>query len=134
LEELLVVLLMRQLLLVATTYSPVSASMPEESLADLRWFPPREVTAANLKLARQHVAFLEARNRVWPMDDLGQCLLEARALAEAWNDLAEALDPDELEYWRLEYLYWLKATLGSRAYFEGRMPPPVPLHRFALRD
>lgn len=97
---------------------------------ELQRFPPRAAVRANLDFATAHVAYLEARVALAPYrSDLAEWLSEARRLRLAWNALDSAQIFCEETDRRCE-LDTLRELIGADAFFQGRMPPPVPLWRF----
>lgn len=104
---------------------PVCRWLP---VSDICWFPPREVCQLNLSVADKHLAWLEHQVILdGPRGGWQLWLCEARQCRLAWYVLDDA-------WWyrseRGKHLLRLRELLGHDDYYVGRMPPPVPLHRF----
>ncbi len=128
---------MRLLAVLLALAQPVEPRLPP--LEDLARFPAQWVTAENRDLARRHIRWLEARIAVdrWQEAELTEWLWEARCRADLWEILHTAQQGccDEYSPWteteKRQCLAELKRLLGQD-YYQGRMPQPVPVYRFAV--
>ncbi len=93
---------------------------------DIKRFPGRHITEANLAFARAHIEWLAAHQAFLPSEDYDAWLAEAERLRDCWYWLRIAwiiptrqCDMDNL-----------KGAIGSEEYDKALMPPPVPVWRF----
>lgn len=111
---------------------------PSVSAADLGRFPPMAVVSERVRFAREHGAWLteQARMQGWQGGYWPQRCAEARELYLAWEALydAHAGGGNWPRDTRLKALHDLRYFLGRDAYWQGQMPPCVPVWRFRWRD
>jgi hypothetical protein len=99
-------------------------------------FPPRQVAAELLSFNRAYRAHLAAREMVEgsARDELGKALEEADQLYRVWDAVRDARSECYYVSVRRQALLTLQSALGPAAYFQGALPPHVPVWRFARRD
>jgi hypothetical protein len=108
---------------------------PDPPLTDCDRFPPRPVAAAAMEFNRsyhRHVLLQQgiAMHHWWDWQDT---LTETEYLYHCWEALsaaqgAEGNDCDT----RRQGLERLRELLGEEAYYQGVMPPSVPVWRFLV--
>src|SRR5579859_5543313 len=102
-------------------------------LSDCERFPPRPTAAAALEFNRAYHEHVECRrtlelHRWWDWQDT---LTETDYLYHCWSALSAARGGDgEDEETRRAGLRRLRELLGDEAYYQGAMPPCVPVWRF----
>lgn len=120
-------------LILGTSQLPGEPCPPENPpilYSDLRWFPPRQIAEANLKLAEQHIAWLllmrdANMNR---KEEWEEWIEDARKSRQPWCNLLNAHSYYEPSArW---YLLCLRMRIGNANYYAGKMPPCLPIHRF----
>lgn len=104
-------------------------------LSDLHRFPPAAVAEPYYKLASAHrdwicqqkpKALTRADEAFW-----WAWQLEADHCRRAWDHLWDAHRVTVFEVSaRRRWLAKLRETIGEQDYWDGRMPPPVPVWRF----
>ncbi len=112
-------------------------------LSDLDRFPVKWVVEEQLEFSRQHRAWLRVQQGAHPYwsADWQPWLDEAQELWDVWSLLDSAWmewtddgweggEPFDVDAYRRGLLAQLRDRLGYRDYYEGRMPPPVPIWRF----
>jgi hypothetical protein len=106
---------------------------PTPALSDCERFPPQAFATAALEFNRAYRDHLEAEQafevRRW--GDWQDSIWETDYLYHCWSALAaargtEGRDEDS----RRAALVRLRDLIGEEAYFQGAMPPCVPLWRF----
>ena len=116
-------------------------SLAVPPLTDLNVFPPHEAVEAQFDLAAEHNRWICSER--WKAEREGNDSLAAWLIAwetdsdicyRAWLELKNATDPDLPETNRRIRLMHLRDAIGMRAYYSGRMLPPVPLWWFRRRE
>jgi len=106
-------------------------------LTDLLWFPPAVVARSMRELSQKHQEWVgeQYRKAIGPCEEKFWMTWgwEARVCEEAWGDLCSAYDEGFDPRNRRAHLGFLRDKLAPEYYYAGRMPPPVPLWRFARR-
>jgi hypothetical protein len=103
---------------------------------DCHRFPPASVAADHCcwNLAYQEYV----KNRRWicrhQWDELTTSLEESRHLYQIWKTVQEATDMHSSWVHQRRALCKLRYLLGPEDYYVSRLPPPVPLWRFAQND
>lgn len=114
--------------------------LPPVSMGDLAQFPDLETTKKNLQLSMDHIfqlhLYVKTHGNGW---GVREWQMEARELGMIWEDLEIA--------WQGGYHAWergveghegalrdLRKRIGAQAYYQGHMPPPVPVWRFSRDD
>ena len=89
-----------------------------------------------LSFNRAYRAHLAAREMVEgsARDELGKALEEADQLYRVWDAVRDARSECYYVSVRRQALLTLQSALGPAAYFQGALPPHVPVWRFARRD
>jgi hypothetical protein len=105
-------------------------------LHDCVRFPDREVVAEMLTFNRAYRQNLEMRMTMettgwW---DLREALQEADQLYQVWDLVRDSRCDYYYVTVRRQALKKIKETVGDAAYFNGTMPPHVPVWRFARAD
>ena len=102
---------------------------------DAERFPPRTTINEFLAFNRTFRQNVDARLSAQPSHwwDLGQTLQETDQLYQVWDAARDA----RCEYYyvtvRRQALKRLRELLGEQAYYAGKLPPHVPVWRFAMR-
>lgn len=106
-------------------------------LSDRERFPPRAVACQAMEFNRAYRRHVEGRQLLelhhwWYWQEV---LRETDYLFHCWDWLhaAQGGEGRDEEYWRRS-LRRLRELVGDEAYFQGAMPPPVPVWRFQLVD
>jgi hypothetical protein len=104
---------------------------PEPTLADCERFPPAPFACAALEFNRAYHNYIESRQAIgmhhwWYWDEV---LTETDYLYHCWDALytARRSHDDDVRRGALERL---RELIGEEAYFQGTMPPSVPVWRF----
>ncbi len=106
---------------------------PDPSLSDCERFPARACIAPAVEFNRAYRSHLECRqgvemHRWWYWEEV---LTETDYLYHCWTALSAARgDEGQDEESRREGLRRLRVLVGEEAYFQGAMPPCVPVWRF----
>lgn len=112
----------------------VCDTSPPIALDDLRMFPPREQVRAQWRLAQWHrdwvreQAILSGGEYTEYRRQWDAAVAEAERLYAIWDTLDDACAWPEHECGR-DKLADLRDLIGHAAYYQGAMPPPVPLWR-----
>ncbi len=105
-------------------------------LAHAGLFPGHARAAEMCCFNRRFQCHLEMQQVVYlyHYDYLGAVLTETRQLHEVWSCARQA--GCETESWpnRRRALRRLLETVGPESYYAGKLPAPVPVERFSLRD
>jgi hypothetical protein len=118
------------LAMLVARWSRVHAYPP---LSDAALLPPPGVAADYLAFNSEHAAWLEKRMD-WELDRQGETRAwraENEALRTIWQCVATAACEGYGPEWRREALNTLRKRLGPEDYYQGRLPPPVPVWRFS---
>jgi hypothetical protein len=105
----------------------------DPALSDYERFPPRSSATAALEFNRAYREHVVCRQSVelhhwWDWEDT---LSETDYLYHCWAALATAQGADgDSEESRRAGLRRLRELLGDEAYYQGAMPPSVPVWRF----
>ena len=124
------------LLFLASLFPPADP-LPPVSYDDLAALPSEETVTLRLKLADEYRAALLLRAAThgngWGLREL---MDEARECRRPWELLrmARSTDPDWFEPYPLDALRELRGLLGARNFYQGCMPPAVPVWRFRRVD
>lgn len=98
----------------------------------MRRFPDEAVTSECLSLSCRYLESARARQAFLPRpwsDDADEDVLSGQWCKECWDKL------NDYRQWKMRSAAGeLREMLGDRLFFEGRMPPPVPLWRFRSVD
>lgn len=110
---------------------------PAPPLSDAERFPPRRVAAAALEFNRAYRDYLECQQafevRSWW--DWQDALNETDYVYQCWSALAAVQGAEgEDGASRRAALERLRELLGEEAYYQGAMPPCVPVWRFWYID
>lgn len=110
---------------------------PDPPLQDAMMFPGYATANHNMQLAAAHRDWLETQAQFYPDREWFFVVwaTEAKFLFDVWHLLTEIQGTEaEGNYnsteLRRAYLAELKEKLGPYWYYQGIMPPPVPLWRF----
>jgi hypothetical protein len=93
-------------------------------------FPPKKMTEACLDLNSKQLDWLELVQTYLPSEQVNQWYEECSKCEDCWRHLYSAQDVNESLSLRFHALEELKKELGRVAFFQGQMPPPVPIWRF----
>ncbi len=96
-------------------------------VSDALRFPCRTVVLEYLDLNRKYRNYLE---RLQWTESVGAALEETERLHKLWELVWFASTDTSYVCTRREALQALRQQLGDEAYYAGRLPTPVPLHRF----
>ena len=111
-------------------------------LSDLQRFPVRWVAQEQLRANIEHRDWLRAQQQAQPWEyGWDFWAAENQELWSVWNLLDdcwiewdyttdESSPGFDVDTYRRGLLAQLRDRLGYRDYYEGRMPPPVPIWRF----
>lgn len=104
-------------------------------LGDLILFPSLEAIQAAKKLNRDFASWAHTRSAIEPHleEQLSDAVAECLVLYREWDLLHDATHAFT-EAYRRASLRRLRDAIGYEAYMTGRMPAPVPLHRFHVED
>lgn len=104
---------------------------------ELDRFPPEEWLDSEIRFARAHIEWLEARRDLawhgWERDRLDEWIEDSRRLIELYRAVSYAhWYRRQRGNWHLmrENLAGVRVTLGEVDWRAGRLPPVVPLWRF----
>jgi hypothetical protein len=105
-------------------------------LHDCMRFPDRALISDLLSFNRAYRQHLDSKQSVelnywW---ELREALQEADRLYQIWDTVRDARCDYYYVTVRRQALKKLKETVGEQAYYSGRLPPHVPLWRFARID
>jgi hypothetical protein len=105
-------------------------------LYDCIRFPNRDVVDDMLTFSRAYRQNLEARMTMETIGwwDLYEAHVEADQLYEVWDLVRDSVCDYYYVTVRRQALKQIKEKVGDAAYFNGTMPPPVPVWRFARMD
>jgi hypothetical protein len=130
----------RTAVLLVLSVPPFQGSDPP--LSDLHRFPPHERPEAAVRFNRAHACWLSLRGSIetdpvrlraygdWYADN-ERCCVAWLALELATSERDDAGKPVSVD-WRRSRLRELREAIGWEAYYEGRMPPPVPVWRLLV--
>lgn len=111
----------------------IASSQPP--LTDRDRFPPREVACEAMKFNRVYRNHVENRQALeahqwWYWQEV---LNETDYLYQCWDWLhaAQGGEGRDAEYWRRS-LHRVRELVGDEAYYQGVMPPPVPVWRYQV--
>lgn len=101
-------------------------------LADAGWLPPYAFARELCCFNESYQAHLQVQGIIYlhKCDDISLLLGEARQLHYVWDCARRAATPNESWASRRQNLQRLREVLGEEAYYNGAMPPWVPLWRF----
>ena len=107
-------------------------------LCDVDKFPSRTVVSASLEFNRAYRGQLELQRSLYMERDprytwYSDAIKETDQLYEAWQLLSIGIYNRDTKYvnlWTREQLQKLREMIGDDNFFNGRMPPPVPIWRF----
>lgn len=106
-------------------------------LTDLRWFPPADMAERNWLMGLGHRDWIDrqAEFALCERDYWDDCRRDARWCNRAWDllDNAHRCHMNDIE-WRRGELAKLRDMIGWEAYYQGRMPPPLPVWRMPRID
>ena len=95
---------------------------------DMRRFPDEAVTRECLYMASVYVERARLRQAAMPRpwsDEADEDVLSGQWCQECWSKL------NDYRQWKMRSAAGeLREALGDDLFFQGRMPPPVPLWRF----
>lgn len=97
-------------------------------MSDLHRFPSEEVVRRNADLSWRYVIYIQQYKKICPpyrKKALAEVEIEAGNCHLAWQYLQNVYDYNDNCN-----LHELKELIGDDNYFHGRMPLPVPIHRF----
>jgi hypothetical protein len=103
-------------------------------LDDCLWMPPACVIreCRTLNLGYQQCLDMRRQVALHRQDELTEALAEARSLAEVWCLVEAASCSSKSWVCRRRALQRLQEVLGPDAYYNGQLPPCVPLWRFEV--
>jgi len=95
-------------------------------------FPDKTSINGYLAFSRSYCKQLALRRPLEPAhaEELDAALREAEQLQELWDTVKGARCQYYYVTYRRECLKRLREMIGDNAYYNGRLPPPVPLWRF----
>lgn len=104
-------------------------ALPPCDLADRYRFPPQEAAAANLRVARARLAWIDSHTPLWRHQYEWHFLARRHAKWRYdcwdWLNAAQGGEGRGPDYWRYS-LGRLRELIGEEAYRRGTMPPPDP--------
>jgi hypothetical protein len=117
---------------VATSIALASVLAVSSQLdAELAKFPPKYVVDSYVRFNKAHMYWLASQRRLCPgSEKLRDWLNDCLNCGCDWELLQVAQDSGHKLDIRQEMLRILKGSLGDEAYFQGHLPPPVPIWRF----
>ncbi len=110
---------------------------PEPTLADLKRFPSAQAVAGCLDFSHRYEAHCrqQADGCAWAhvRQYWVECATEAEQMRGPWETLSGARSSDYGGGYRLYCLRELRLLLGPARYWQGAMPPAIPLWRWTER-
>jgi hypothetical protein len=109
-------------------------SLTYPALADCERLPPHETIRQFLAINATYRQYAEIRRclRRHEWDALTEAIQETDRLCYVWQTAREAMAEDQNWVCRRRALLRLRQLIGNDAYFNGDLPPCVPLWRFEL--
>jgi hypothetical protein len=99
---------------------------------DASRFPCREMCLEALTFNSRYRAHLDDMRQLWPgmTWEIDEALSEANGLYGVWDAAADVQAPFYGVYYKRLRLKQLRDAIGCDAYYNGAMPPFVPIWRF----
>lgn len=115
-----------------------SPPLPPVSDRDLRAFPGEAEVARQLAFSEKHLAFLLERRAThgsgWGLEAWQAEALWRNACWKALDD-AQSHCLSDMKFWTDgDQLRWLREQVGTRNYYQGRMPDACPYYLFNRVD
>lgn len=114
----------------------IELPQPWPTVADRFNFPSREACVVAKDVNREYKRYLQGLLGHYDTNDprggeLRSVVEQVDSLYWAWDWLYDAQAPEGfVDSRRINALWRLKNIIGEEAYWAGRMPLPVPIHRF----
>lgn len=106
------------------------------TINDCAGLPSADTAAECCRFSEQYQAHLQTQQLMMPhkSEEISQALDEARRLHRVWCTVRRAGNSEESWVSRRRALEQLRETLGTEAYYTGKLPPCVPVWRFREID
>ena len=101
-------------------------------LADCCGLPSNSLACEQCRFNEEYQCYLQTQQCIFThrTDDLGEVLRATRQLHQAWDCLRRASAANQAWAYRRRMLVELRDLIGMNAYYNGRMPPSVPMWCF----
>lgn len=104
------------------------------SAEDAKRFPDREMCCEACSFNWAWRDYMRDSWELWRDDEIGDAIREGERLYDAWDTARDAGCPYYWIHVRRRALAKLRDLIGQDAYYNGRLPPPVPIWHFSRID
>lgn len=127
---------------VALAFATMFAFLPDEMpecppVSDCKLFPPAEVVMDGKRFNERYKTYLEGqwkRSSPSRREGLYDAIAECERLWSIYDYAYYSQQKDYSDEQRRQWLWELRELLGDRDYYQGLLPPPVPVWSFRVID